>query len=143
MKRHLSSCAFTLIEIVLVVMIIGILAAAIVPRLTGRIDTARESVARTDIDLTIPTGLKLYDLDNGAYPTTEEGLDALLMAAASARNWKGPYLDIKLQDPWGREYRYRCPGVHPPLRYDLSSLGRDGIESEDDIVNWEETAGKD
>ena len=130
--------AFTLIELVLVVMIIGVLAAMVVPRLTGRTETARESVARMDVDLTIATGLKLYDLDHGVYPTTEEGLRALLAAPASAGNWKGPYVDMNLLDPWGHDYQYRCPGTHRPGRYDLFSLGKDGIESADDITNWQE-----
>lgn len=137
-KHHACHRAFSLVELMLVVIIIGILAVMVVPRLTGRTETAREGVARTDIDLTIATALKLYDLDNGGYPATEEGLEALLAAPPGARNWKGPYLDVKLEDPWGRKYLYRCPGIHQPGKYDLSSLGRDGVESSDDIVNWEE-----
>ena len=132
-----SKKAFTLIEIMLVVIIIGVMAAMVVPNLSGRSDQARESVARADIDVTLATGLKLYELDNGTYPTTEEGLGALMNAPASAKNWKGPYLERKILDPWGEEYRYRSPGTHQ-ARYDLYSLGKDGREGSDDIVNWED-----
>jgi general secretion pathway protein G len=127
--------AFTLIEIMLVVIIIGIMAAMVVPRLSGRSEQARASVAKADIDLNLSTALKLYELDNGAYPTTDEGLAALLTATASAKNWKGPYLERTILDPWGQEYHYRSPGSHHPA-YDLYSLGTDGMESPDDITNW-------
>ena len=128
---------FTLVELMLVVIIIGVLAAMVIPRLTGRSEEAKKSVAKADIDLNLATALKLYELDNGAYPTTEEGLDALLSPPTSARNWKGPYLEKKPLDPWGEVYSYKCPGTQRSYDYDLSSLGRDGVESEDDVVNWE------
>lgn len=128
---------FTLIELMLVVIIIGILVAMIVPRMAGRSEQARAAVAQADVDLNIATALKLYELDNGAYPTTEEGLEALLTAPGSAKRWKGPYLEKKPVDPWGNPYRYKCPGTHRPKDYDLYSLGSDGIESEDDIGNWQ------
>jgi general secretion pathway protein G len=127
---------FTLVELMLVVIIIGVLAAMIVPRLTGRSEEARISVAKADIDLNIATALKLYELDNGAFPTSAEGLQALLAAPPSARNWKGPYLEKEPLDPWGRPYHYRAPGIHRTYDYDLYSLGKDGVESDDDIVNW-------
>ncbi len=128
---------FTLVELMLVVIIIGVLAAMVIPRLTGRSEEARKGVARADIDLNIATALKLYELDNGVFPTTEEGLDALLTAPASAKNWKGPYLEKKPIDPWGNPYQYKSPGTHRTKDYDLYSLGRDGVESGDDVVNWE------
>ncbi len=133
-----SSGGFTLIELMLVVIIIGILMAMVVPRFAGRSEEARISVAKADIQVNIPTALKLYELDNGAFPTTDEGLDALLKPPASATNWKGPYLEKKPTDPWGNEYKYKYPGEHREYSYDLYSLGRDGTESEDDVVNWEE-----
>ena len=129
---------FTLIEIMLVVIIIGALVAMVMPRLAGRSEQARVAAARADINANIATGLKLYELDNGAYPSSEEGLDALLTKPASAINWNGPYLERKPIDPWGREYQYKCPGDHRPQGYDLYSLGRDGQESADDVTNWEE-----
>ena len=130
--------AFTLVELMLVVIIISVLAAMVIPRLTGRSEEARISVAKADIEVNIAIALKLYEMDNGAFPTTAEGLDALLKAPLSAKNWKGPYLEKKPIDPWGKPYQYRSPGTHHPQDYDLYSLGKDGVESQDDITNWQE-----
>lgn len=127
---------FTLVELMLVVIIIGVLAAMVIPRLSGRSEEARRGVAKADIDLNIATALKLYELDNGVFPTTEEGLEALLTAPGSAKNWKGPYVEKKPIDPWAKAYEYKSPGVHRTQDYDLYSLGRDGVESQDDVVNW-------
>ncbi|MCM8813474.1 MAG: type II secretion system major pseudopilin GspG [Candidatus Omnitrophica bacterium] len=132
MKRH----GFTLIELMLVVVIIGALAAMVLPRLAGRSEQARTAAAKADISANIATGLKLYELDNGAFPTTEEGLNALLNKPVSAPNWNGPYLERPPVDPWGKPYQYKSPGQHRPQDYDLYSLGRDGAESQDDVVNW-------
>ena len=129
---------FTLVELMLVVIIIGILGAMVIPRMAGRSEEARKAVAKADIDLNIATALKLYELDNGAYPTTDEGLNALKSAPASAKNWKGPYLERIPLDPWGKSYQYHSPGTHRTQDYDLLSLGRDGVEGGDDIVNWEQ-----
>ncbi|MFH0838759.1 MAG: type II secretion system major pseudopilin GspG [Candidatus Omnitrophota bacterium] len=128
---------FTLIELMLVVIIIGALIAMVMPRFTGRGEQARIATARADIQANIATALKLYELDNGAFPATEEGLSALLNKSASASNWNGPYVEKKPIDPWGREYQYKCPGEHRTTDYDLYSLGRDGTESVDDVKNWE------
>ena len=132
----ISKKAFTLIELMLVVIIIGALVAMVFPRLTGRGEQARRAAASADIGVNIATALKLYELDNGAFPTSEEGLDALFKKSASAPNWNGPYLEKKPLDPWGREYKYFSPGRNR-IDYDLYSLGRDGKESEDDVKNWE------
>ena len=128
---------FTLIELLLVVIIIGILAAMVMPRLVGRSEQARIATAQADIDANIATGLKLYELDNGSFPTSAEGLNALLAKSASAGNWNGPYLERKPIDPWGREYQYSCPGEHRKHDYDLYSLGKDGQKGSDDVTNWE------
>jgi general secretion pathway protein G len=128
---------FTLIELMLVVMIIGALVAMVMPRLTGRGEQARVAAARADIMSNIATALKLYELDNGEFPSSEEGLGALLTKSSSANNWHGPYLEKKPIDPWGREYKYKAPGEHRSGDYDLYSLGKDGQESDDDVINWE------
>ena len=129
---------FTLIELMLVVIIIGALVAMVMPRLAGRSEQAKVGAAQADIKANIATALKLYELDNGKYPTSEEGgLNALLAKPASAANWNGPYLEKKPIDPWGREYQYKSPGAHRTYDYDLYSLGHDGQESGDDVKNWE------
>ena len=128
---------FTLIELMLVVIIIGALSAMVLPRLVGRSEQARISATRADIKANIATGLKLYELDNGAFPTTDEGLDALFNQVSSATNWNGPYLESKPIDSWGREYQYESPGSHRPGGYDLFSFGKDGKEGDDDVTNWE------
>jgi len=133
--------AFTLIEIMLVVIIIGILVAMLVPNIAGRSEQARKTAARTDIDSNLSTALDLYRMDIGQYPTSGQGLGALIAvptASPAPAQWSGPYLKKKKipKDPWGREYVYTSPGTHNPDSYDLSSLGADGVESSDDITNW-------
>jgi general secretion pathway protein G len=136
MKRK-KSPGFTLIEIMLVVIIIGALVAMVMPRLSGRSEQARTTAAKADVSANIATALKLYELDNGGYPSTTEGLNALLQKTGNLPSWNGPYLEKKPVDPWGRDYKYVSPGTHRPHDYDLSSLGKDGTESEDDVTNWQ------
>lgn len=134
-KGDLSLTGFTLIEIMLVVIIIGILVAMVVPRLAGRSEEARSAVARADIDANIAIALDLYELDQGTYPLS---LSELRAQPAGTNNWKGPYLKKTPNDPWGRQYIYKFPGTHNVDGYDLYSLGRDGAEGgDDDITNWE------
>ena len=129
---------FTLIELMLVVIIIGALTAMVMPRLAGRTEQAKVSAAQADISANIATALKLYELDNGRFPSTEDGgLQALFNKPSNASNWNGPYLEKKPVDPWGKEYQYKSPGSHRTYDYDLYSLGHDGIEGEDDIKNWD------
>ena len=131
---------FTLIELMIVVIIIAALAAMVVPRLAGRTEQAKKAIARADINSNISMALKLYELDNGAFPTTQEGLDALLSkpSSAAASNWNGPYLEKKPIDPWYNPYLYKYPGAHNKSGYDLYSPGTDGTEgTDDDIGNWE------
>jgi len=130
---------FTLIEILLVVVIISALAAMIVPRLTGRSEKAKEAIAKADITVNIPTALKLYELDNGVFPTTSQGLKALVIKPSThpiPTNWNGPYVENKsLLDPWGREYVYKYPASHG-IDYDLYSLGKNEEDDEGRISNW-------
>ena len=135
---------FTLIELMVVIVILGILAGLIVPRLMGRPDEAKQLKARIQIE-SLETTLKLYKLDNGMYPSTEQGLEALVELPDTGmipKKWrKGGYLEKgKLpKDPWGNEFIYLSPGVHS--EYDITSYGADGMpEGEDknmDINNWE------
>lgn len=133
--------AFTLIELMIVVIIIAALAAMVVPRLSGRSEQAKATIAEADIAANIGTALKLYELDNGSFPTTEQGLNALISKPSSnpvPKNWKGPYLEKKPLDPWKNPYQYKSPGVHNTMTYDLYSLGKDGAEgTDDDVKNWE------
>ena len=131
---------FTLVELMIVVIIIAALAAMVVPRLTGRTEQAKMTVAQADINSNIAMALKLYELDNGNYPTTAQGLDALLSKPSLSPvppNWCGPYLEKKPMDPWNNPYQYKCPGARNKSGYDLYSAGKDGIEgTEDDVGNW-------
>ena len=129
-----SAEGFTLIELMIVVIIIAALAAMVAPNLIGRSDEAKAKIAQGDLH-SLDIALKLYRLDKGAYPTSEQGLDVLLAVPGPGRE---PYLDKPALDPWQRKYLYRCPGAHRPSGYDLSSAGRDGKEgSDDDIANWQ------
>ena len=131
---------FTLIELMLVVVIIAALAAMVVPRLAGRSEEARVAAAKADINGNLSLALRLYEVDSGRYPSAEQGLQALMAKPSSPpvpANWKGPYVEKMPIDPWGKVYIYRYPGGHPPRDYDLSSYGPDGVESADDIANWQ------
>ena len=128
---------FTLIELMLVVIILGILVAMVVPRLVGRGEQARSQAALADIRSNMALALDLYELDNGKYP---EKLEDLLKdpGESKAPNWRGPYLKRKPMDPWGKEYNYKLPGQHSG-DYDLYSYGADGVEGgDDDVTNWDE-----
>ena len=139
--RQIDRAGFTLIELMLVIVIIGSLAAMVVPRLTSRLKGSQEDIARADIKGNLSLALRLYAVDNnGSYPTTQQGLAALLVKPVNPptpANWKGPYLEQQPLDPWKRPYSYRYPGTHPPLEYDLYSFGADGTESDDDLGNWQ------
>ena len=136
---------FTLIEIMVVIVILGIMAGLIVPRIMGRPEEAKRTKARMQIE-SIETAVKLFKLDNGFYPTTEQGLQALVEHPETGRipkSWrKGGYLEKGKvpTDPWGNKYVYKSPGLHNPTYYDLFSYGPDEIESQDDIANWETEA---
>jgi general secretion pathway protein G len=143
-KRRWNERGFTLIELMVVIVILGILAGLIVPRIMGRPDEARQAKARIQLE-SLETALKLYKLDNGNYPTTEQGLQALVEApavGALAKNWRqGGYLEKGKvpKDPWDNDFVYISPGMHGD--YDLSSRGADGEpdgEGKDkDINSWD------
>ncbi|HQD39431.1 MAG: type II secretion system major pseudopilin GspG [Firmicutes bacterium] len=140
MKRH-REAGFTLLELVLVMLILGILAARLVPNFVGRSEDAKRSRAISDLEA-ISTALDAFELDNGFFPSTNQGLQALVEQPQGADNWKGPYLRrLPRQDPWGNPYQYRCPGIYNTNSYDLYSLGRDGREGgtgpDEDITNWD------
>lgn len=133
---------FTLIEIMVVVVIMGILAALVVPKLMGRADDARITAAKQDI-ATLMQALKLYKLDNQRYPTTEQGLQALISRPTSgpaANGWKnGGYVEKLPKDPWGGQYQYLSPGVKSEV--DVFSYGADGqpggAGNDADIGSWD------
>ncbi len=130
---------FTLVEIMLVVIIIGALAAMVIPRFSGRGEQAKVKVAKSDIEANLATALKLYELDNGMFPTSAQGLSALRSKPTVnplATNWNGPYLEKDPIDPWGRSYVYVSPGEHRS-DYDLSSKSTNETSDKDDIVNWQ------
>lgn len=138
-RTMLKMSGFTLVEIMLVVIIIGALAAMIIPRLSGRGEEAKIKVAKSDIDANLATALKLYELDNGTYPTTAQGLAALRIRPATnplPANWNGPYIEKDPLDPWGHSYIYVSPGEHRS-DYDLSSKGKDEASQKDEINNWQ------
>jgi general secretion pathway protein G len=131
---------FTLIEVLVVVAILGILAALVVPRIMDRPDDAKRVAARADVGSLVQM-LKVYRLDNGSYPATDQGLQALVQRPTTnpvPANWK-PYLDRLPKDPWGGEYQYLNPGTHGDI--DVFSLGADrargGEGNNADIGNWD------
>lgn len=141
MKRNLpgNNGGFTLIEVMVVVVILGILASVVVQRVMDRPDEARVTKVKQDI-LALESALNLYRLDNHVYPGTDDGLEALVKKPANATKWKeGGYVARLPSDPWGTPYQYLSPGVRGPI--DLYSLGADKQEGGDginaDIGNWE------
>ncbi len=136
-KRN-RAAGFTLIELMIVLFILGLLAALVAPRLMGRVGKAKIKSAQAQIQM-MSTALDLFHLDVGRYPNEDEGLKVLYQNPDNLLSWSGPYLDKQVpKDPWGRDYVYKCPGEHGP--YDLYSLGASGQlggEGENaPITNW-------
>jgi len=146
MKKNRTQFGFTLIELLVVVIILGVLAGLIIPRIMGRPEEARRTKARLQIE-SLENALKLFYLDNGFYPQTEHGLEALIKKPETGRRivkWReGGYLEKSVvpKDPWGNEFRYLSPGVHN-IDYDLWSTGPDGEnggeDRDRDVTNWDE-----
>lgn len=134
----------TLIEVLVVIVVLGVLATLVAPNVFRHVGASREATAHTQIEM-LGAALDAYRLDNGVYPTTAQGLEALRREPLSEprpRNWRGPYLRGEVPpDPWGRAYRYRSPGEENAWGYDLFSYGSDGEEGGEgeagDILSWE------
>ena len=144
MKTSLrKNSGFTLLEIMLVVLIIGLLIGMGVQMMGNKVDQARIVRARADI-VQFKTGLLMYQSGNRTLPTTEQGLKALLVKPDGARNWNQQLESANnLIDPWGKEYQYVQPGVHNPKSYDVFSFGPDMLpNTTDDIGNWPEASGE-
>jgi len=130
---------FTLVEMLLVLVILGVLAAIVYPKVAGRGEQARETSARTQI-ASFKTALDSFEVDNGYYPKGRNGLLDLIQKPRDAQNWRGPYLETIPKDPWGNDYIYECPGKRNSSSYDLLSMGLDGrTGTEDDVANYEMT----
>ena len=136
-RRGRTRRAFTLVELLLVLVILAVLAVVVVPKFTGRSKQAKVTAAKTDI-ANLELAIDAFEVDCARYPSTQEGLRALLEQPSNLPDWKGPYLKRGLpKDPWQNPYSFRCPGQHNPNGYDLYSFGPDGQEGGgDDIDNW-------
>lgn len=139
-RPRLGSGGFTLVELLVVLAILGLIAAIAVPQTIGYLGRAKSNTAGIQIE-NLGAALDLYRLDVGRYPSEAEGLESLVNAPAEASNWAGPYLkkESSLLDPWDRPYQYRLPGEHG--EYDLFTLGADGQEGGEgenrDVVSWQ------
>jgi general secretion pathway protein G len=136
--KRAAARGFTLLELLVVMVIIGLLAGFVAPRYFGQIGKSEVKVARAQIDA-LEKALDQYRLDTGRYPSTEQGLSALVERPGDESKWAGPYLRKRVPlDPWGKPYVYRFPGERS--EFDLVSLGRDGQPggsgADEDIVNW-------
>lgn len=138
-----SRRGFTLIELLLVITIIGVLAGLVIPRYARRAEQAKVAAVKADISGNLAAALELYELDNGTFPTTSQGLRALLEKPGVPPvpgNWNGPYLRGRsLNDPWGNEYQYQSPTTKPGYDYQIASHGPDGVAGgDDDFSNVED-----
>lgn len=139
-SRHGARAGFTLLELLVVLVVMGLIAAIVTPQVMSMLSGAKSNSAALQIE-TLSTAVNYYQLDVGSYPTDEQGLEALMAAPRDVKNWRGPYVRKRqhLSDPWGRPYHYRSPGRQGP--FDLYTLGADGKEGGDgdnaDVGNWD------
>ena len=137
--NHRRRQGFTLVELLLVLVILGALAAIVVPKFSGRSEQAKLVSAQTQIS-GFETALNSFEVDNGFYPQSKDGLGALAAAPSNAQNWRGPYMKDVPLDPWGAAYVYENPGKMNASGFDIYSMGPDGrAATEDDITNWSRT----
>jgi general secretion pathway protein G len=139
-KPNRKNDAFTLIEIMVVVIILGILAATIIPQFVGTTHDAKVGAAKSSI-AQLESALERFNVHMDRYPTTEEGLKALIeVPTGEEGKWRGPYIKLLRPDPWGNPYQYKNPGTHNTSSYDLWSRGADGVDGGEgdgaDIGNW-------
>jgi general secretion pathway protein G len=131
--------AFTLVEMLLVLVILATLAAIVIPKFSGRSQQAKVTAAQSQIS-SIEMALDAFEVDTGFYPKGAAGLDALVAPPSGVQSWKGPYLKKGVPlDPWGNPYSYEYPGKNNPDGYDLMSMGPDGrAGGDDDLTNWDD-----
>ncbi len=137
-KRQTRSRGFSILELLLVLVILAVLSAIVGVRFAGQSEKARITAAKTQLS-DFKTALGTYELQVGSYPTTQQGLEALIEEPSDAEGWSGPYLesDVVPVDQWGNEWQYRCPGTHNEDGFDLYSYGPDQrAGGNDDIANW-------
>jgi general secretion pathway protein G len=135
-SRH-AAPGFTLTEILIAIALLVAVVALAVANLSGILTSSQGDIAKLFVTQTLDTPLLTYKMNTGMYPTTDQGLKALMVAPEGVSNWRGPYVNDLPKDPWQNDYKYKCPGVHNPSGYDAWSMGPDGQDgTADDIGNW-------
>jgi general secretion pathway protein G len=132
-----NPAAFTLIEIMVVVVVIGILAAIIIPQFMGTSEDAKVAAAKATV-AELDSAVERFYIQMDRYPTTDEGFSVLLNPPSGddAKNWRGPYIKKLYDDPWGHPYQYACPGTHHADSYDIWSRGKEDVDGANNIGNW-------